>query len=964
MGILINNQNRREDYDQIAQLQNQINSYLANPNVDESAKSTARKQLEELSVSVNTYGSRKEARKFAIQTLNSIASSLKPEDNYTPQYITPTTGIKASATFDPQIGEQKYNVAGLTPNLKQRVDEFSQFLIDQLTFANRELAAGKLLYNWKDNNTSKINDWISKLQIPVTTEEDLKKRIDFMGNTIVNALASESLAKAFTSRFAPWLEGSDEYAAAQATAAEAKRENTTTINGKEAIVSPYTNDVAQKLMTDAGWKVYKQGEEYYVAGDNANKQLVILDPTHDYYKYGVVTDENGKIFFGDLSSDDFHQMIASRSEAVKAAIKEMHKAHYPIKDNREQGGRYGIDLSNYMRDNNVYFLDLGEDNFPLFIDYDKIFGENWDKSKFVWEGNADATASDVDLNNQYLDSIGGNVEFSDNAPEFTEQVARNRFSGNTGRTGDINSKGGGRDVTVTELLNIQDGNYADKVMQFVADYLEASNTDNNDIKEEFYLKYPKALEKRVHKTEGENTLDDLFMWQLEDEPELFISILKAIISDPKYADKRKYAVEAYKNLIPKGLKGLKIQEKSIMDESIVAKKVREMSGPVTLDRMTDREKTVMWLDLATALSDIVGAFTGPWGGVGSSINNMGLRLARNSITEDKGFDNKVAPYLIEGLTGISSALPLIGNKTKLLKAKPIISGLTTAFGLTAAGLSSYLAATGIEGTAEALDKVFTGRYRQLTQDDIIALQKVIGGITTGIVTGKNIRHAAKHNVSQNSDTEQWVKTKTPDGKTEAVKVKNTEIQAADETKDINFFRRIKKRNTRAEQAQLMQGVPEGNTVPVGPGGRPYTRPVRSVDEQSLANLHAWQLRKGKLNRGTPTASTDYNTSENFKFNLGIDFGNWKLSSVNAKTSKQIGDATVLEVLPQDLARAKKQIFKSKNMKQVSELSDDLKTVIPEGSEIWTDGKTYIWTAAKKRDGGRLNRLNNYLNRKL
>lgn len=959
MGIFINNQNRREDYDQIAQLQNQINSYLANPNVDESAKSSARKQLEELSTNVSTYGSRKEARKFAIQTLNNIVASLQPIDNYTPQYVMPTTGIKVKSTFDPQIGEQIYNVAGLTPNLKQRVDEFSQFLIDQLVFANNELADGKLLYNWKDSNTSKIREWISKLETPVTTEEDLKKRIDFMGNTIINALENNKLADAFASRFAPWLEGSDEYKAAQVAAAEAKRENTTTINGKEAIVSPYTNDVAQKLMMDAGWKVYKQGEEYYVAGDNANKQLVILDPTHDYYKYGVVTDGNGKIFFGDLSSDDFHQMIASRSEAVKAAIKEMHKSHYAIQDNREQGGRYGIDLSNYMRDNNVYFLDLEEDNFPLFLDYDKIFGENWDKSKFVWEGNADATAADVDLNNQYLDSIGGNVKFVDGAPEFTEQVARNRFSGNTGRTGDINSKGGGRDVTVTELLNIQDGNYADKILQFVADYLEAWKSQDQNVKDAFFLKYPKALEKRIHKTKGENTLDDIFIWQLEDEPELFISILKAIISDPKYADKRKYAVDAYKSLIPKGLKGLKVQEKNIMDESVVARKAREMSGPVTLDQMTDREKAVMWTDLATALSDIVGAFTGPWGGIGSSITNMGLRIARNSITEDKGFENKVAPYLIEGLTGMSSALPLIGNKTKLLKAKPIISGLTTAFGLTAAGLSTYLAATGIEGTAEALDKVFTGRYRQLTQDDIAALQKVIGGITTGLVTGKNIRHATKHNVGKNSDTEQWVKTKTPDGKTEAVKVKNSELKAAKETKGYEGL----PRNVRQQLAQEMDGVPKGNTVPVDLLGRPYTRPVRSVDEQALANLHAWQLRKGKLNRGTPTASTDYNTSENFKFNLGIDFGNWNLSSVKPKSTKIVGNTPVLEVAPQDMNRAQKQIFKGKNIQKISEVSDNLKTAIPEGSEVWTDGKVYIWTAVKKRDGGRLNRLNNYLNNK-
>ena len=101
----------------------------------------------------------------------------------------------------------------------------------------------------------------------------------------------------------------------------------------------------------------------------------------------------------------------------------------------------------------------------------------------------------------------------------------------------------------------------------------------------------------------------------------------------------------------------------------------------------------------------------------------------------------------------------------------------------------------------------------------------------------------------------------------------------------------------------MQGVPEGTTVPVGPGGRPYTRPVRSVDEQALANLHAWQLRKGKLNRGVPTASTDYNTSENFKFNLGIDFGNWNLSAVKPKSTKIVGNTPVLEVAPQDMNRA-------------------------------------------------------------
>jgi hypothetical protein len=102
-------------------LQNQINSYLANPNVDESAKSSARKQLEELSTSVNTYGSKKEARKFAISTLNSIASSLKTSEDYTPEYVTPSSGLPYIETFNPEMASNRYNVAGVKPDLNKTV---------------------------------------------------------------------------------------------------------------------------------------------------------------------------------------------------------------------------------------------------------------------------------------------------------------------------------------------------------------------------------------------------------------------------------------------------------------------------------------------------------------------------------------------------------------------------------------------------------------------------------------------------------------------------------------------------------------------------------------------------------------------------------------------------------------------------------------------------------------------------
>lgn len=389
MGIFINNQNRREDYDQIAQLQNQINSYLANPNVDESAKSSARKQLEELSSSINTYGSRKEARKFAIQTLNSIASSLKPEDNYTPQYITPTTGIKASATFDPQIGEQKYNIAGLTPNLKQRVDEFSQFLIDQLTFANNELAAGKLLYNWKDGNTSKINEWITKLQTPVTTEEDLKKRIDFMGNTIVNALANDNLANAFTSRFAPWLEGSEEYEDAQVTAvAEAQK----------AAKNP-ADLAAYPTLTSHGYIFEKDSDGKYTAyqvkadgtkGDVAG-QAGYMNPdfTSSGYKSGWIIGPNGVVTliddFSDVTTYRDYLQTEGWTEAISNAKDALEKKYpksfnftntfdqNPFGEGIAHGNKNFVDLSYYFPGEG-YVLGVQKDT-----DADNFEGYNWNE---------------------------------------------------------------------------------------------------------------------------------------------------------------------------------------------------------------------------------------------------------------------------------------------------------------------------------------------------------------------------------------------------------------------------------------------------------------------------------------------------------------------------------------------------------------------------------------------------------
>jgi hypothetical protein len=123
-------------------------------------------------------------------------------------------------------------------------------------------------------------------------------------------------------------------------------------------------------MKDAGWKVYKGADGNWYT-DQANSQLLVLDPTKSNYKHGVVSVGN-KLYYGNLDTDSFHRMIASRSEEVKQAIRDAHiKKYGKIQDYRSQGGKRGIDLSNYMSGSGLYFLDL-EDTDPLFLPYESL----------------------------------------------------------------------------------------------------------------------------------------------------------------------------------------------------------------------------------------------------------------------------------------------------------------------------------------------------------------------------------------------------------------------------------------------------------------------------------------------------------------------------------------------------------------------------------------------------------------
>jgi hypothetical protein len=372
-------------------LQNQINSYLANPNVDESAKSSARKQLEELSTIANTYGSRKEARKFAISTLNSIASSLKTSEDYTPEYVTPSSGLPYIETFNPEMASNRYNVAGVKPDLNKTVQEFSDFLAQQLTHAQGILSDnGKVLYGWNKANTDQINTWLTKLAEQPATEQAAKEKISYMGNVIVNALANEGLARAFENKFAPWLEGSDEYAAAQATAAA---------EAQKAAKNP-ADLAAYPTLTSKGYIFEKGSDGKYTAyqvntdgtkGDAVNQEAGYMNPdfTSSGYKSGWIIGPNGVVTLINDFSDVTTYRDYLRTEGWKEAIKNAKRAledkypsifnftntfdQNPFGEGIAHGNKNFVDLSYYFPGEG-YVLGVQKDT-----DADNFEGYNWNE---------------------------------------------------------------------------------------------------------------------------------------------------------------------------------------------------------------------------------------------------------------------------------------------------------------------------------------------------------------------------------------------------------------------------------------------------------------------------------------------------------------------------------------------------------------------------------------------------------
>lgn len=404
MGIFINNQNRREEYEQIAQLQNQINTYLADPNVDSAAKSEARKQMEVLSQNISQQNMRKGvARQHTIQTLNAIATSLQPSSVYTPEYITPTAGLKEMVNFNPKLTEKTYRVSGKPADLKESVEQFSNMLISELGAAAATLADdNKVLVGWKKENSDLIQGWINELKKPATTEEELKNKVDFIGNTIVSALGNDSLSNAFVNKFENWLETEEEYLARRQAQLQQQQEQEETA---PADLANYSN------LTTKGYRFKKEGDKYK-AYDATGKLItsgdgyIQMDFTSPDYKSGwIITDDGTVEFiqdFSDLATNAGFVQSKGWQHAISAAKEDFANRYpsvfnfnnifqnqYPFGNGIDHANRNFVDLSYYFPGDG-YVLGVQKDS-----DADSFTGYNWNESDRQFYVSKDKTTWEV-----------------------------------------------------------------------------------------------------------------------------------------------------------------------------------------------------------------------------------------------------------------------------------------------------------------------------------------------------------------------------------------------------------------------------------------------------------------------------------------------------------------------------------------------------------------------------------------
>lgn len=741
---------------------------------------------------------------------------------------------------------------------------------------------------------------------------------------------------------------------------------------------------------------------------------VFTDSTGRIYAGSLTPDPSG-------ANDEFVRQLVAAGIDWESAVRNAHTSHYgPIVRGTDQGlGRY-VDMSRFYKGSEGirYQLPDDEKDDPLWWDLFSLGKDN-----FVFEGNADVTAAGSATGDQYLQQVGDATQYITDVVDFDEAYAQSHFGGSGDDSGDINLKGWRKDPTFSESLNHQPGKLGEALTAFAYYQLLWTHLDN--LQKQEGLSEEELQELEDGKIEVFAALQELcpnytqevtakggttgqfgnIMWQQILNSAHIRSILKSIVANPQMQSIRSTVLQMLEKSTPKNKQGgiLKAQPGNSLDylntdetSPVVRAARREYYGDnVPYHALSEDEKLGIRLLMFSSLVDLsdialggsghkFGRFFGPAAAITSTFLD-------GAAAGKLGMDQKTKNWLMTAdiVNAGLSTIPFIQKipKVKRLEYARAATRITKGLQWLGVGLSAALTGMNAGPATEGITKLLNGQSHLMTEDDWSAIASFTTGLAGTFKGISGIKYQNKSRPITKSDSKVWVDA-VVDGQRQAVQVDKSKVDNI----DTRLFQTSATRKSKAQEA-LQSELPEGSTLyhPWWKRGKVNTKPVFEITPENMSDMARRQSQTSIFRQSIATpfgpagGSTARFTMENNPY-----FGPWRGLNlapieVNAKFFNKDGKfIQVLEVPANDFKRAQSQFTSGKGADiggdKMSELgvtgyADDTAAYLAKSK----DGKSDIIIVAKpkktttptsatpetppsNRKGGRLERLNLYLNK--
>lgn len=868
--------------------------------------------------------------------------------------------FKTRLTFNPAEGFNSHTLSGTTTDYK--IKKFANHLIQQLEDYLSKDSESYIIDGLSEKGLKSIPQSLGTLRSIIsrtTTDNDILTLGD-----IVTSLGNEDLTSLFESYFSDKLDTSAP----------------TVVTGNQSSSSnPYT--AYSTLETQDGEKLHIQ-----------------LDPTKDDYQQLTIADKDGKVKSKyDLTMDTDIQKLVDLGiwNQIAQKIKSENKARFNnIEDYTEYGGLKGIDFSNHFSDESIRFVDPKDFNFDenLWIPYEDWF-EDWASIKplFKYNGNADIDRNGNPKSNQYAKSIGWEEADLSKVDSLDESTIQQIFGGVGDDDGDINGSSGllSNDKTFKYLLTDDnpETSLSSRLAQFINLYVKAEEEKaKNPNKAEFEIdsEFPHFTEEYQGKELGDRAMD-----QIKSDPRTYLQILKYAIKMTQNPEDKRRLIRKYNIVLEENKSIFSAKSggiiKAFQGSSLnnTNKSVRTTTGKtiVKSDPMSQDNQTGAGLALLSAVLDLGLMFDPePYSsGIGSAIV-LGLNQAADHYLGASTLQ-RVGDGAIDTLAGAASVVPLLGNATQAGKLAFKCGRLGKILGIGGAGLSSVLTGLGIKDAADhQLFSKFLNDPFSLSKEEATTLVRIATGCA-GFARSIQGISRANRGVMQKTDTPEFIQAKNKEGEISFVPIDKSKVSAAEIAQEealnkLHFWNLQKKKQANIDFAKAI--TPEGHTPITGLKGKAKTDVNYVVDPMKANEKTGFMM-------GHPYRSHGYAAPETMKpydpnQSLGNTIRNWwseknfklvpnfmRNYSVIGNHSVKIGDDNVKLIgLPKSKAEgASKQFFGTSIMKQkpITDVPAEIKA-ISKDMPVYKDVKTgvYIYVDPKKKDGGKLQRLTDYINK--